>query len=198
MQKHAGFILALASAAPAVANGAVETRPVAATADGISLAATSRAQGVTAALDEGRALLAAGNAAQAISAFRLALSADQGSVPALNGLAIAYDRLGRVDLARQHFEMALAVQPDAADIAYNLGLTLHLAGDHRAAVPWLQKAAGGTDGRAATAARRVLLVIAARLEAEAAGSPALAQPLAPARVASARIDMASSGEAVLV
>jgi Flp pilus assembly protein TadD len=201
MKQKTGFILALASAAPGIAGEAApEARIVANEAAGIGLVATANAQGVAAALDEGRALLVAGNAAQAISAFRLALTADQGSVPALNGLAIAYDRLGRSDLARRHFEMALALEPDAADIAYNLGLSLHLAGEHRAAVPWLQRASGGDDGRAAAAARRVLVQIAARLETEAAGA-VLVPPAAndsPVRVASARIDMASTGEAVLV
>ncbi|MCU0890696.1 MAG: hypothetical protein MUE77_02890 [Sandarakinorhabdus sp.] len=201
MKQKTGFILALASAAPGVAGEvAPEARMLATDAVGIGLAATANAQGVAAALDEGRALLMAGNAAQAVSAFRLAMTADPSSVPALNGLAIAYDRLGRSDLARRHFEMALSIEPEAADIAYNLGLSLHLAGDHRAAVPWLQRASGGDDGRAATAARRVLALIAARLEAEASGqlpaSPAAGD--APVRVASARIDMASTGEAVLV
>lgn len=206
MKQKTGFILALASAAsaaPAVAGDAVlEARVVPNEAANVGIAATANAQGVATALDEGRALLVAGNAAQAISAFRLALTADPSSVSALNGLGIAYDRLGRRDLARRHFEMALAVAPDAADIAYNLGLSLHLAGEDRAAVPWLQRAAGGDDGRAATAARRVLVQIAARLEAQAAG-PVIAQSAAsaaepPMRVASARIDMASNGEAVLV
>lgn len=203
MKQKTGFILALASAAPAVAGDAVpEARIVPNEAANVGVAATANAQGVAAALDEGRALLMAGNAAQAISAFRLALTADQSSISALNGLGIAYDRLGRRDLARRHFEMALAVDPDAADIAYNLGLSLHLAGEDRAAVPWLQRAAGGDDGRAATAARRVLAQIAARLEAQAAGPviapPAASSAEAPMRVASARIDMASNGEAVLV
>lgn len=203
MKQTAGFILALTSTAPAIAGDAVnEARLVdsGAANTGLVALASANAEGVAAALDEGRALLMAGNAAQAISAFRLALTADQGSVPALNGLAIAYDRLGRRDLARRHFEMALALAPGAGDIAYNLGLSLHLGGEHRAAVPWLQRASGGEDGRAAAAARRLLVTIAARLEAEAAGTlaPSPAATDAPVRVATARIDMASTGEAVLV
>lgn len=203
MKQQAGLVLALASAAPAVAREPVpEPRLLPDAGNTALLAAIANADGAEAALAEGRAYLAANNAVQAISAFRLALAADSGSVAALNGLGIAYDRLGRSDLARRHFEMALAIEPEAADIAYNLGWSLHLAGEHRAAVPWLQRASGGNDGRAAAAARRVLALIAARLEAEASGTaiaPVIAaDDAAPVRVASARIDMASTGEAVLV
>ncbi len=203
MKQTAGLVLAFASAAPAVAGeSAPEPRqPSFDPAGGFQAATVANADGGAAALDEGRTYLATGNAAQAISSFRLALAADQGSIPALNGLGIAYDRLGRSDLARQHFEMALSLEPDAADVAYNLGYSLHLAGDSRAAVPWLQRASGGDDGRAAAAARRLLAAIAAGLEAEAAApaiAPAAKTLAAPMRVASARIDMASSGEAVLV
>jgi hypothetical protein len=204
MKHSAGLVLALASAAPALARDPAPG-PRQAGDDPTLRAltgATATDDGGVAALAEGRTHLAAGNAAQAISSFRLALSADQSSIAALNGLGIAYDRLGRNDLARRHFETALSLEPDAADIAYNLGYSLHLAGDHRAAVPWLQRAAGGNDGRAAAAARRLLTLIAARLEAEAINpsviAPAQDSQTGPVRVASARIDMASSGEAVLV
>jgi len=203
MKQTTGLVLALASAAPAAAfEPAPEPRqPPLDPAGGSQAATLANADGAAAALEEGRTHLATGNAAQAISSFRLALSADQGSLAALNGLGIAYDRLGRSDLARRHFEMALSLDPDAADIAYNLGYSLHLAGDSRAAVPWLQRASGGNDGRAAAAGRRLLTIIAAQLEAAAAApppAPADTAAPAPVRVASARIDMASSGEAVLV
>jgi tetratricopeptide (TPR) repeat protein len=205
MKQQAGLVLALATAAPAVAGDQPpEARLLPDPGNTAALAARASAEGAEAALAEGRAYLATNNAVQAISAFRLALAADASSVAALNGLGIAYDRLGRSDLARRHFEMALAIEPDAGDIAYNLGWSLHLASDDRGAVPWLQRASGSDDGRAAAAARRVLALIAARLEAEASGAVRLpatgADPLAdqPIRVASARIDMASTGEAVLV
>ncbi|MEI6486181.1 MAG: tetratricopeptide repeat protein [Sphingomonadales bacterium] len=202
MKQTAGLLLALAGAAPALGHGLArdDIRP---RTDGLNPASVTDACDIAAALDEGRSLLAAGNAAQAISAFRAALDQDDRSVAALNGIAIAYDRLGRVDLARQHFEMALTIEPDAADIAYNLGWTLHRAGQQRDAIPWLQRASAGNDGRAAAAARRALLLVAAAIEAEAAApvpSSDVPQGSAapPLRVASARIDIASSGEAVLV
>jgi len=195
MKQKTAFLLALAGSSPALADSfdAKDARP---RSDNLPSSAVANNQNETAALAEGRSLLAAGNAAQAISVFRIALGQNAGSVAALNGIAIAYDRLGRIDLARQHFEMALALEPGAGDIAYNLGWTLHRAGQHRDAIAWLQRASSSDDGRAATSARRALLLVAAALE-NAALAPAIAAD-APVRIASARIDMASSGEAVLV
>ncbi|WP_207789958.1 tetratricopeptide repeat protein, partial [Sandarakinorhabdus oryzae] len=147
-KKAAGLILALAGSAPALAD--TNDRDLRPRSDGLPATAVA-GQDVETALSEGRSLLVAGNAAQAISAFRLALAQDNSCVAALNGIAIAYDRMGRIDLARQHFEQALSIEPDAGDIAYNLGWTLHRAGQSRAAIPWLQRASAGSDGRAAAA-----------------------------------------------
>lgn len=208
MKQATGLVLALAGASPALADG-FNANDIKLRSDGLPVSSIANNRDETAALAEGRSLLAAGNAAQAISVFRVALGQNAGSVAALNGIAIAYDRLGRIDLARRHFEMALALEPEAGDIAYNLGWTLHRAGRHRDAIAWLQRASSSNDGNAAAAARRALLLVAAALET-AATAPAMA-PQAPMRVASARIeavqtpehtgariDMASSGEAVLV
>jgi len=191
MTAATGLVLALAIAAPAAARGEdMHPRTTGLPASAIAVGQTSAG-----ALDDGRLALAGGNPAQAISAFRIALAQAPQTVAALNGLAIAYDRLGRSDLARQHFEMALALEPDAADIAYNLGLALVRAGMDRAAIPHLQRAAMGNDARAAAAARRTLAQVAARLTTPPApGAPTLAT----ASAAGSRIDMASSGEAVLV
>ncbi|OSZ72637.1 hypothetical protein CAP39_04790 [Sphingomonas sp. IBVSS1] len=156
------------------------------------------AASVESGLDEGRALLLAANPVQAIAAFRTVLAVDAGNVAALNGLGVAYDRLGRADLARQHFEQALAIEPAAADIAYNLGWSLARAGHDREAIAPLQRAAAGSDPRVAGAARRALAQIAARLEAAAAPAMALPPAAAPLRLAAARIDMVANGEAVLV
>lgn len=204
MKQAAGLVLALAGASPALADGfnSSSFRP---RSDGLPTSAVAGGQNADAALADGRSLLAVGNAAQAISAFRIALGQNAGSLAALNGIAIAYDRLGRIDLARQHFEMALALEPGAGDIAYNLGWTLHRAGLHRDSIPWLQRASSSTDGRAAAAARRALLLVAAALESGVAApsfAPAALVRVASARVeaaqTAARIDLASSGEAVLV
>lgn len=189
MNPAAALIVAIAMAAPAAARGLPDAmRPHTTSVPASAIAVGTDSAG---ALDEGRALLMAGNPAQALSAFQVALAQAPQSVAALNGIAIAYDRLGRSDLARQHFAMALALEPDAADIAHNLGLALVRAGQDREAIPHLQRAAAGRDARVAAAARRSLTGIAARL--------AMPPPAAAAVVtAGARIDMAGSGEAVLV
>ncbi|WP_439545834.1 tetratricopeptide repeat protein [Sandarakinorhabdus sp.] len=193
----AGIALALAMASPAAAARSLPD-DMKARATGMPASALAAGQDSEGALDQGRALLAASNPAQAISAFRIALAQAPQSVAALNGIAVAYDRLGRADLARQHFEMALALEPDAADIAYNLGLALVRGGQDRAAIPHLQRAAAGNDPRAAAAARRMLALIAARLTAPEAPAAMAAAPAPAPSTAGPRIDIASSGEAVLV
>ena len=193
MKAGAGLVLALAIAIPAAARGdEMKLRTT-----GLPASAIAAGQNSAGALDEGRLALTGNNPAQAISAFHIALAQAPQSVAALNGLAVAYDRLGRSDLARQHFEMALALEPDAADIAYNLGLALGRAGQDRNAIPHLQRAAMGNDARAAAAARRTLAQVAARLTTPPA--PIVPLPAAPKlATAGSRIDLASSGEAVLV
>jgi hypothetical protein len=64
---------------------------------------------------EGNAQLALGNVGLAIEAYRKALREQPDSVPALLGLANCYDRMGRADLSRRNYEMALAVNPANTD-----------------------------------------------------------------------------------
>jgi tetratricopeptide (TPR) repeat protein len=65
---------------------------------------------------EGTAQLALGNVGLAIEAYRKALREQPDSVAALAGLATCYDRMGRFDLSRRHYEMALAVAPADTDL----------------------------------------------------------------------------------
>jgi hypothetical protein len=60
---------------------------------------------------EGNAQLALGNVGLAVEAYRKALREEPDSVDAMLGLAACYDRMGRTDLSRRHYEMALAVNP---------------------------------------------------------------------------------------
>lgn len=71
-------------------------------------------------LAEGRAKLAFGQNGLAISAFRAALREQPESAEAYNGLGIAYDRIGRKDLAQRYFELAVAGAPDNAKFNGNL------------------------------------------------------------------------------
>lgn len=84
------------------------------------------------ALEAGRSLLALGRNADAISAFRKALRDTPGHGDALNGLAIAYDRIGRKDLAQRYFELAVANNP--ADVRFSENLTRFLHKNGRAAM----------------------------------------------------------------
>lgn len=65
---------------------------------------------------QGRHHLDDRNFALAISQFREALRLDPEQAAAHNGLAIAYTSIGRPDLARRHFELAVAYGP--ADSSY--------------------------------------------------------------------------------
>ena len=65
---------------------------------------------------EGNAQLALGNVGLALEAYRKALREQPDSVDAMVGLATCYDRMGRPDLSRRHYEMALAVDPANTDI----------------------------------------------------------------------------------
>lgn len=62
-------------------------------------------------LQRGRAQLDAGLDALAIESFRGEIRADPDSADAYNGLAVAYGRIGRDDLAQRYFETALAKDP---------------------------------------------------------------------------------------
>jgi tetratricopeptide (TPR) repeat protein len=65
---------------------------------------------------EGNAQLALGNVGLAVEAYRKALREQPDSVAAMIGLATCYDRMGRADLSRRNFEMALAVDPANTEI----------------------------------------------------------------------------------
>lgn len=60
---------------------------------------------------EARGQLVLGNVAMALEGFRKAAREDPASVDALAGIATCYDRMGRFDLSRRHYEMALALAP---------------------------------------------------------------------------------------
>ena len=69
---------------------------------------------------EAKRQLEAGNMALAVDGFRRAVRQSPGSVDALNGLAVAYDNLGRFDLSRRFYELALAADPANAKVRHNM------------------------------------------------------------------------------
>lgn len=128
---------------------------------------------------EARAHFALGNVALAAEGFRRALREDPRSVDALNGLAACYDRMGRFDLARSHYEQALALAPDDARLYANLVTSLELQGQSAEAEEVRKEA----SARFAMAARAIPL--SPPSEAEERPQPSISLALADTPTAEA-------------
>ena len=146
-------------------------------------------QSVNFRLAEGNSQFALGNVALALEAYRKALREDPASVDAMVGLAACYDRMGRPDLSRRHYEMALATQP--AEPALYVAFAQSL----------------DSQGRAPEAAR-VKAELAARVVAPEAAravpgtvpvlppppAPSVTVALAPPRSAPVAVDLPRAGQ----
>lgn len=77
---------------------------------------------------DGRSQFALGNVALALESFRKAVREEPGSIDAMTGLAACYDRMGRYDLSRKHYEAALAVEPANQHVLAALAASLDLQG----------------------------------------------------------------------
>jgi Flp pilus assembly protein TadD len=99
-------------------------------------------------LARGRAMFEQDRLNEAIRELSRAVSLDSRLSEAHNLLAVAYDRKGLHDRARESFERALDHEPDAQTLN-NLGYSLYLSGNYRAAVARLKRAAklAPTDSR---------------------------------------------------
>jgi hypothetical protein len=127
----------------------------------------------TKAIERGRDLLALGQQAEAISAFRAALREEPNSAEAHNGLAIAYDRIGRKDLARRYFELAVAESPENTKYRTNLARFFESNGQAELALGLTgERATIAADGGSAMAVAgrefEAVTVVAAATEAELA------------------------------
>ncbi|WP_394727335.1 tetratricopeptide repeat protein [Altererythrobacter sp. GH1-8] len=71
-------------------------------------------------LEKGRAALSAGYPARAIELFRLAALNEEVAADAFNGMAVAYARLGRADLAERYFKTAMTIDSSNPRYAANL------------------------------------------------------------------------------
>ena len=71
-------------------------------------------------IESGRMHLAQGRPTQAVTAFRQASYNPAYAGRAYNGMAVAYAQLGREDLARRYFTMAVAADPQDERFARNL------------------------------------------------------------------------------
>lgn len=79
----------------------------------------------------GRSQLDQGNPGLAIASFRKALETGEQRAPALNGLGVAYARVGRYDLAEINFRSAAEADPQNERYAANLAKLLQTSGTER-------------------------------------------------------------------
>jgi tetratricopeptide (TPR) repeat protein len=82
--------------------------------------ALPRQASATPSLDLGRAHLAAGNNGLAVEAFQAALVCGEPQAASLNGLGVAFARIGRFDLAERYFQGAARRDPTDARYTENL------------------------------------------------------------------------------
>jgi len=142
----------------------------------------------------GKVLLASNDVPGAVAAFRAALADNPQSIDALNGLGIAFDRLGRYDIARGYYDMALALAPDSPLVLNNLGYSLYLQGQDAAAIPFLRRALAIQVPGDVGPAQRILTMIADRMRHAVVASETVS-----ARAETvARVEMSANGEQRLV
>lgn len=92
-------------------------------------------------LARGRALLEEGNLNQAIAELSSAASLDPQLSQAHSLLAVAYDRKGLRERAKDSYERAVDVNEADPQALNNLGYSLYVSGNYRAAVERLKRAA---------------------------------------------------------
>ncbi|MGH9943665.1 MAG: tetratricopeptide repeat protein [Pyrinomonadaceae bacterium] len=92
-------------------------------------------------LERGQDLLGEGKLSEAITTLSRAVSLDPRLSKAHNLLAIAYERRGMPERAKDAFERSLAINREDAETLNNLGYSLYLNGNYRAAVERLKRAA---------------------------------------------------------
>ncbi len=92
-------------------------------------------------LDRGRALLEEGQLNEAIAELSRAASLDPQLSRAHSLLAVAFDRKGLHERARESYERAIDLNERDAQSLNNLGYSLYLNGNYRAAVDRLKRAA---------------------------------------------------------
>ena len=134
------------------------------------------------ALARGDVLFSRGEYALALDAFRRAVRSDPTDAHGLNGVAISYAAMGRHDLAREFFELALSRAPEDQRIARNFARSLSAQGFNSEADALLVQAGAAPKG--ATVVTRPTL--AQLVSAVPVGSPV--------RTASVELERMSLGE----
>jgi len=134
------------------------------------------------ALERGDVLFSRGEYALALDAFRRAVRSDPTDAHGLNGVAISYAAMGRHDLAREFFELALSRAPEDQRIARNFARSLSAQGFNSEADALLAQAGAAPKG-ATVVARPTLAQL---VSAVPVGSPV--------RTASVELERMSLGE----
>ncbi len=134
------------------------------------------------ALARGDLLFSRGEHALALDAYRRAMRKDPADAHALNGVAISYAAIGRHDLAREFFELALARAPQDERIHRNFARSLSAQGLRSEADALLAELGGGAPK---LASRPTLAQLAAVRTPAAAG---------PARLSAVGLERVSMGE----
>jgi tetratricopeptide (TPR) repeat protein len=114
-------------------------------------------------LNRGLVNLAAGRYGLAIADLEKALNQESHSEKVLNLLGVAYDRIGRHDVARTYLSQALTLAPKSAETLYNMGNSFYLESDYPAAQRYFEKASALAEGSLQNAVRGRLLVLQDRL-----------------------------------
>ena len=104
----------------------------------------------------GRTALIEGRYAAAIASFSKARTSPDLAGEALNGMAVAYSGIGRLDLAERYFQQAIAATPGDERFRRNLA-RLQTMGSARAAEPQLAAAPRPAPTRPAASPVRVAL-----------------------------------------
>lgn len=92
------------------------------------------------AYNEGKRQLLAGNYGLAVRQFRAALRQRPDSLELLNAMAVAYEQLGRQDVAQSFFARALAIDPNSVQTLNNVGHSLMRSGATALAGSYLDRA----------------------------------------------------------
>ena len=131
----------------------------------------------------GEAELGIGNVALAMETFRKAIRDNPTDVRALTGLALSYQRMGRLDLSRKWLETALATAPDSPQLLNDLADVLDQQGDRDQASA-VRAEANINAKLIASATARAVAQNATRAETKGSSSVTVALPVpAPADLA---------------
>lgn len=155
-----------------------------------------RAELVATELAAGRLALAGSQLVPALQHYTRALALAPESTAALNGLAVCYDRLGRFDLSRTYYEIALGIDAAAPDILNNYGYSLYLQGEYAQAQRFLSLAIAAGDGDVQARALRSLVLVTSA-DAHRAQAQALRQVAARADMAPDAAEASDGGARIV-